>query len=174
MEAETAELRKAMGEIEKPVRDKATAKERQRFPEEYVSLLDIPSENRTPLQKQLALLVERQVYTRNKVTSAQMKPADREKWEGMSKRMSEFDKDRPPAPPTAMGMSDVGLVCPPTHLLNAAVGETRRRKNSRRGFFRHRRSRRENDTDRDHHRPPRRSRGVDRVEATTADGARDR
>src|SRR5262249_49663934 len=47
----------------------------------------------------------------------QMKAADREKWEGMAKRMTEFDKDHPPAPPTAMAMSDVGPVCPPTHLL---------------------------------------------------------
>jgi hypothetical protein len=115
-EAETAELRQAMAEIEKPIRDKATARERGRFSDDYARLLDIPAEKRTPLQKQLAVLVERQVYNRNKINPAQMKVADREKWEGMAKRMTEFEKDRPPDPPRAMAMSDLP-VPPPTKLL---------------------------------------------------------
>jgi Protein of unknown function (DUF1553)/Protein of unknown function (DUF1549) len=116
-EAETETLRRDMDAIEKPIREKATAKERSRFPEEYSHLLDIPTEKRSPLQMQLGMLVERQVYTRNKVTSAQMKAADREKWEGMAKRMAEFDKDRPPEPPAAMSMTDIGTECPPEKVL---------------------------------------------------------
>ena len=116
-DAKTADLRRQMDEIEKPIREKATAKERSRFPEEYAHLLDIPAAERTPLQKQLGMLVERQVYTRNKVNPAQMKPADKQKWEGMAKRMTEFEKEKPPEPPSAMAMSDVGPVCPPTRLL---------------------------------------------------------
>src|SRR5205085_11158578 len=83
----------------------------------YAPLLDITAGDRTPLQKQLGLLVEKQVSTRNKTTAAQMKPADREKWEGMTKRMAECEKDRPPEPPAAMAMTDVGPVCPQTRLL---------------------------------------------------------
>jgi hypothetical protein len=116
-EEKTAELRRQMAEIEKPVRDKATAKERQRFPDQYAGLLDIPTAERTPLQKQLGLLVEKQVYTRNKVTAAQMPAGERAKWEGMARQMAELEKDRPPEPPRAMTMSDVGPVCPPTRVL---------------------------------------------------------
>jgi hypothetical protein len=117
-DARTAELRHQMAEIEKPVREKATAKERGRFQPEHAKLLDIPTEERTPLQRQLALLVEKQVYTRNKITAAQMKGvADRDKWEGMAKRMAELEKDRPADPPTVMAMTDLGAECPPTKLL---------------------------------------------------------
>ncbi len=116
-EEKTADLRRQMAEIEKPLRQKATAKERQRFPEEYLQALDTPEEKRTPLQKQIAMLVGKQVYTRGKINPNQMKPADREKWEGMAKRMAEFEKEKPPEPPTAPAMTDVGPVVPPTHLL---------------------------------------------------------
>ena len=51
-DAKTAELRKQMAELEKPVRDKTMAKERSRFPEEYAHLLDVPAEKRTPLERQ--------------------------------------------------------------------------------------------------------------------------
>jgi hypothetical protein len=116
-EAKTAELRHKMAELEKPVRAKAMARERFRFPKEYAGLLDIAAEFRTPLQRQLALLVERQVYGRNKVTAAQMPAADRAKWEGMAKQMAELEKERPADPPSAMAMTDLGPACPPTHLL---------------------------------------------------------
>jgi len=117
-EAKTAELRRQMAEIEKPLRDKAVAKERQRFPAEYARLIDLPDAERTPLEKQLARLVEVQVYTRNsKINPAQMKAADRQKWEGMAKRMAEAEKDKPPEPPTTMAMTDIGPECPPARLL---------------------------------------------------------
>jgi len=116
-EQKAAGLRKQMAEIEKPVRDRAMAKERFRFPKEYSSLIDVPEAKRSPLEKQLAMLVERQVYSRAKVTAAQMPAANKAKWEGMAKRMAELEKDRPANPPTAMIMTDVGPQCPPTHLL---------------------------------------------------------
>lgn len=116
-EEKTAELRRQMNELEQPVREKAKAKERGRFQPEHAALLDIPFTQRTPLQKQLAMLVERQVFARNKITAAQMPAADRAKWEGMAKQMAELEKDRPADPPQAMTMSDVGHDCPPTYLL---------------------------------------------------------
>ena len=112
-----AMIRKQIEEIEKPVREKAMAKERFRFPKEYSSLIDIAEAERTPLQKQLAMLVERQVYSRVKITSAQMPAADKAKWEGMAKQMAELEKDRPADPPSAMVMTDVGPQCPPSHVL---------------------------------------------------------
>ena len=116
-EAKTEEVRRQMAEIEKPFRDKAMAKERSRFPEEYTLIIDTPAEERTPLQKQLGWMVEKQVLSARRFTPTQMKGAEREKWEGMAKRMAEYDKDKPAAVPTAMAMTDVGPVAPPTRLL---------------------------------------------------------
>ena len=116
-EAKTAELRKELAAIEKPLRDKAMARERGRFQPEHAKLLDIPAAERTPLQKQLALMIDKQVYGRNKITASQMKADDREKWEGMAKRMAEFEKEKPADLPGVMAMTDLGPECPPTKLL---------------------------------------------------------
>ena len=116
-EAKTADLRLQLTELEKPVRAKATARERGRFPIEYAGLLDIPAGTRTPLQKQLGVLVERQVYSRNKVTAAQVPAADRAKWESLTKQLAALEKDRPAGVPTAPAMTDVGPVPPVTKLL---------------------------------------------------------
>ncbi len=116
-EAKTEELRQQMAELEKPFREKAEKKERSRFQEEYVSLIDIPSEQRTPWQKQIAAMVEKQVYSAKRFTPTQMKSPVKEKWEGMSKRMAELAKDKPADPPMAMVMTDVGATSPPQHRL---------------------------------------------------------
>ncbi|HEY3787639.1 MAG TPA: DUF1549 and DUF1553 domain-containing protein [Urbifossiella sp.] len=116
-ELKSADLRKQMAELEEPARKKAMAKERSRFPSEYSNLLDIPETERSPLQRQLGLLVGRQVSSRAKVSAAQMPAAIRPKWEGMAKQLAMLEKDRPADPPTAMAMSDLGPLCPSTHLL---------------------------------------------------------
>jgi hypothetical protein len=117
-EAQTAELRHRIDELEKPYRDKAEKKERQRFVSEYSSIVDIPMEKRTPLQKQLGAMVEKQVFGRStKDVGKVMKGAAKEQWDGMMKRMAELEREKPPEPPLAMACTDVGREAPPTHLL---------------------------------------------------------
>jgi hypothetical protein len=115
-EAKTADLRRQMAALEKPARAAASARERGRFPEEYARLLDIPTAKRTPLQQQLEVMVERQVYSRSKFSASKIKStADRKKWEELAKQLAKFP--RPPELPTAMAMTDVGTAAPPHHLL---------------------------------------------------------
>ncbi len=116
-DAKTAELRREIAELEQSAREKAMAKERSRFADEYQDLLDIPEEKRTPLQKQLAQMVEKQVQGKAKVTAAQMKGPNQERWEGMQKRMAELAKEKPADLPTAFAMTDVGPDVPETKLL---------------------------------------------------------
>jgi hypothetical protein len=116
-EAETAELRREIAEMEKPFRVSEEKKERQRFPKEYGDIIDIPFEQRTPLQKQIGFMVEKQVYTRSRDVSKSMKGQVKDQWQSMMKRMAEFDRDRPAAEPTAMACTDLGREAPPTHLL---------------------------------------------------------
>ncbi|MFL5339267.1 MAG: DUF1549 and DUF1553 domain-containing protein [Gemmataceae bacterium] len=113
----TAELRRKIEELEKPYQEPAQKKERMRFPVEYAAILDIPPDQRTPLQKQLGAMVEKQVYTRSANVSARMKPPVKEQWQAMMKQMAEFEKQKPPPLPTAMACTDVGSIAPATHLL---------------------------------------------------------
>ncbi|QEL15998.1 DUF1549 and DUF1553 domain-containing protein [Limnoglobus roseus] len=116
-EAKTAAVRKQMAEIEEPFREKASKKERSRFDEDYAKLIDIPFADRTPWQKQIAEMCEKQVVGARKFTPTQMKGEQKTKWEGMQKQLAEHAKEKPTAPPTAMAMTDVGPVAPPQYKL---------------------------------------------------------
>jgi hypothetical protein len=70
-------------------------------------------------------MVERQVYTRSANVSAKMKGAVKEQWDVMTKRMAELEKEKPPAPPTAMTCTDLGPTAPMTYLLKR--GDWRKR-----------------------------------------------
>jgi hypothetical protein len=113
----TAELRRKMAELEKPFHEKEQKRQRQRFPKEYADLLDIPAEKRSPLQQQIAAMIEKQVYS-NKDVSKSMKGAVKEQWDGMARQMAELAKQKPAPLPTAMAMSEVGPSAPVTRLLS--------------------------------------------------------
>ena len=116
-EQKTEDLRQEMAELEKPFREAGRAKERSRFPEEYARLLDISYEKRTPFEKQIGYMIDKQMTAERRFNSSQMKGTVKEKWDGMSKRMAEFAKEIPPEPPTAMTMTDLGTIPAPTRLL---------------------------------------------------------
>lgn len=113
-EAKTAELRAAIETIEAPYHAKASAKQRTRFPDEYASLLDIPYEARTPLQRQLGLMIEKQVNVRGDVTKS-LKPAEKAERDALAARLAAHAKEKPPEPAMAMVMADLP-VPPPTNL----------------------------------------------------------
>jgi Protein of unknown function (DUF1553)/Protein of unknown function (DUF1549) len=116
-EAKTADLRRQMAELEAPIRDKGAKKERSRFDDDYAKLIDIPFAERTPWQKQIAAMVERQVFSARKFSPTQMKGDAKTKWEALAKKLAEHAKDKPADPPTAMTMTDVGRDVPPHYLL---------------------------------------------------------
>jgi hypothetical protein len=115
-EAKTAEVRAEIEKVEGPYRDKDAKKARSRFDEEYAKLLDIPPEKRTPLQQQLAALIEPQVVSKGDVTS-KMKAPEKERMGELKKKLADYAKDKPADPPRAMVMTDVGMVSPPVRLL---------------------------------------------------------
>ncbi len=116
-EAKTADIRQQMAEIEEPFRDKASKKERSRFPDDYAKLIDIPFADRTPWQKQIAALCEKQVFSARKFTPTQIKGDQKAKWESLQKQLAEHTKEKPADAPTAMAMTDVGPVAPATFRL---------------------------------------------------------
>lgn len=112
----TAEVRRQIEEIEKPFRDKFSIKRRGRFPDEYARLLDIPESKRSPMEKQIAAMVAKQVYADDKAMFNGMKPAEKDRLEGLKKQLADAGP-RPTPPSVAMAFTDVGRDVPTTHLL---------------------------------------------------------
>jgi hypothetical protein len=116
-EAQTAELRRKLADLEEPYRKKFLAQRRFRFPKEYQELLDIPEEKRTPVQRQLVTMVLRQVQASSDEVGKSMKGEVKQQWQDLNKQMAEFARLKPPAPASAMALTDVGPVAPATFLL---------------------------------------------------------
>jgi hypothetical protein len=116
-ENKTADVRSAIAKIEEPYRAKDSKKQRGRFQEEHQRLLDIPFAQRSPLEKQLGAMIEKQVNTRSLDVSKSLKPTEKEQSDALKAKLADLSKDRPADPPRAMAMTDVGPVCPPTRLL---------------------------------------------------------
>jgi hypothetical protein len=117
-ESATAEIRRRLAELEAPFRRSAEAKERQRFIPEYANLIDIPPQQRTPWQKQIARMVEEQVFNPQRDLSGSMTGKAKEQWLAMKKQMAQWDRLRPPPIPSAMACTDVGTIVPETRLLH--------------------------------------------------------
>ncbi len=116
-EEKTADVRRRMKELEEPVRKNFLASRKKRFPTEYQEMFDLPPEKRTPLQEQIAFMVGKQVNVAGDEVAKSMKGEVKQRWEDLRKRMSEVARPKPPAPPSAMTLTDVGSVAPPTRLL---------------------------------------------------------
>jgi hypothetical protein len=116
-EAKTAADRAELEKLEAPYRAKMVQRERMRFSPELLALVDMPESERTPLQKQMAAMVARQVSAQGKDVGKTMKGADKEKWDALTAKMATAMKERPPAPPTVPAMTDTGPTPPATHLL---------------------------------------------------------
>ncbi|MBO0697405.1 MAG: DUF1553 domain-containing protein [Zavarzinella sp.] len=115
-EEKTADVRRQIEEIERPYRERLSKKRRGRFPEELAGLLDIPPEKRTPLEQQLAAMVVKQVFMDDKGMFNGMKPAEKERWEGLKKKLAAAGP-RPTPPAVAMAFTDIGREAPPTRVL---------------------------------------------------------
>jgi hypothetical protein len=115
-EVKTAEVRREIAEIEKPYRLKLASKQRGRFPEEYAHLLDVPDEQRTPLEKQLGAMIEKQVNADSRGPVTGLKAEDKERVDALKKKLAEFGP-RPVEPALTPAMTDVGPEAPPTYLL---------------------------------------------------------
>src|SRR5262249_14674860 len=72
---------------------------------------------RTPLQQQLAAMVAKQVDVPMAEVTKAMKPDVRQQWDYLNKQMENFARQKPPPPPTAMILTDIGPLAPATYLL---------------------------------------------------------
>ncbi|QDU22038.1 DUF1549 and DUF1553 domain-containing protein [Urbifossiella limnaea] len=116
-EAKTAADRAELAALEGPYREKMVKRERMRFAPELLALVDMPEANRTPLQKQMAAMVAKQVSADGKDVGKTMKGADKEKWDALAAKLAAVAKDKPADPPRVPAMTDTGPTPPATFLL---------------------------------------------------------
>jgi hypothetical protein len=79
-------------------------------------LLDVPDEQRTPLEKQLGAMIEKQVNADSRGPVTGLKAEDKERVDALKKKLAEFGP-RPVEPALTPAMTDVGPDAPPTYLL---------------------------------------------------------
>jgi hypothetical protein len=116
-EAKTAALRRRMAALQEPYRQKLIASTKAKFPRAIQEAYDTPAAKRTPLQRQLAAMVSRQLAVNPNAMVKAMKPEVRREWQDLSRQMAELDPLKPRTLPHAMGITDVGPVAPATYVL---------------------------------------------------------
>ena len=113
-EQKTATLRAEIESIEVPVRESVTKKAVGKFPPEIQPMMLKPASERTPFERQVAYLVDRQVDEELQKLDDKVKGKEKERLTALRQKLAEFDADKPKPPPVAFVATDVGPVAPPT------------------------------------------------------------
>jgi hypothetical protein len=114
----TSESRARLAEIEAPYRAKMRAEKRSVFPDYVQTMLDTPAGQRTPLERQMAELAERQLTLAPEDVLKKMKPADRDFAKELNQAIAQCGVARPEALPTGMIARDAGPIAPETRIPN--------------------------------------------------------
>ncbi|MCH5375092.1 MAG: DUF1553 domain-containing protein, partial [Planctomycetes bacterium] len=115
-ESQTADIRRQMQELERPLVEQARRRAIDKFPVDIRPMIHkLPGERR-PLEQQLAELAERQSRTEvAKLDPAkQLKGETLEKWLALKNQLDRFDAIKPKPLPPAFTITDVGPEAPPT------------------------------------------------------------
>jgi hypothetical protein len=113
-EEATADIRRQLAEIEDPIRQSAMNTTRVKFTDDLLAMLEKPPTARTPIEAQLAYLVEYQITDgEGKVDlSTKLKGEKKERWQKLKDELAQFDHLRPRPVPFIPGVTDVGPVAP--------------------------------------------------------------
>jgi hypothetical protein len=114
---QTADLRRRRDKLAKPYLDQTVRQTKSKFAPELQQAYDLPPGRRTPLQQQLADMLEKQVQEGRPSAPALMKPEVRQQWQELGKELARFDRLKPRPLPVTLGVTDVGPVAPATYLL---------------------------------------------------------
>ena len=106
-------------------KDKLLAAKRQeqrksaplKFRTEIQQAVLMPDEKRTPYQRQIALMAEKQLRVTDQVAAARLSADKKKQYQELERKLSALQASRPEPLPLAMAVTDVGVDSPPTHLL---------------------------------------------------------
>jgi hypothetical protein len=116
-ETKTAALRERMQTLEEPVRRSMVAGNKSKYQKAYQVAYDTPFAQRTPLQKQLADMLAKQLKVDPNQMAKRMQPTVRQEWDKLQEQMKGFAALKPHALPIVMGITDIGPEAPRTYLL---------------------------------------------------------
>jgi hypothetical protein len=113
-ESATRQVRTQMAALEQSSRDRFRRERMSRYPKDIQAILAKPATQRTPLEKQLADLAERQLVVTSKEVVEKMNKEVRAQWQALQADLAKFDSLRPAGYPLAMAVRDIGSAAPPT------------------------------------------------------------
>jgi Protein of unknown function (DUF1549)/Protein of unknown function (DUF1553)/Planctomycete cytochrome C len=113
-EAATADVRRQLAEIEDPLRNSAMRTTLVKFTDDLLAMVDKPAAERTPLEAQLAYLVQYQVTDGEGKADigTKLKGEKKEHWQKLKDELARFDHLRPRPIAFIPTVSDVGPVAP--------------------------------------------------------------
>ena len=112
-EEKSAEVRRQLDELERPLVDTAAKAFIAKFPDDIESYFT--KADRAPLEEQLRRLASRQIIEEGgKIEFEKKLKGDKlERWKELKKQLAAFDTEKPQQLPQAMMVSDVGPLPPP-------------------------------------------------------------
>jgi hypothetical protein len=108
-----AEMDKLLADKRRQQRQYALGK----FRPEIQQAVLTPDEKRTPYQRQIAFIAEKQLHAAEKTAASRLSPESKKRYQELERKLSALSVPRPQSLPTTMAVTDVGLEAPPTHLL---------------------------------------------------------
>src|SRR5579883_44833 len=106
-----------------------------KFRSEIQQAVFTPDEKRTPYQRQIALIAEKQLQDAERTAPSRLPPDKKKRYQELEQKLSSLSVARPQPLPQAMAVTDVGLYVPPTYLL--AGGDWRKPKQELQPGFPH-------------------------------------
>lgn len=107
-------------EMEKLVADKRSQQRMYalgKFRQEIQEAVRTPDEKRTPYQRQIARIAEKQLQTAEQTAHSKLPPVKKKRYQELERQLSALAIPRPQALPQTMAVTDLGLETPPTYLL---------------------------------------------------------
>ncbi len=118
-EKTTAEIRTEMQRLLDARRPNLRKGLLEKFRPEIQKAVLTPEEQRTPYQKLIAAMAEKQLRSPDEVVAKKLQGEAKTRYQELAKRLATVKTTRPEPLPTAMSVIDVGTEGPPTHRLLA-------------------------------------------------------
>ncbi len=124
-QAATRDIREQLDRLEAPYRERERRQRMSVFPKETQTIIDKPDAQRSPWEKQIAGLAEKQLVIAPADCEKLLKGDDRQRWDALRKELAQFAALRPTDLPVVMTVADVGSEAPPTVVPGSGEGNTR-------------------------------------------------
>ncbi len=117
-EAATADIRKEIAEILAPIEKSSAAGLVKMFSPELQQLYHKPDAEKTPHERQIAMLIQRQVDDATEKAPTKLKDEDKKRYNELQAKLEEFDQLKPAPLPPVYAIRDIRPEIPPAKILD--------------------------------------------------------